>query len=442
MSSGCLLILDDEESIRQILAALLKPLNYKILLAASAEEALSLLRTESCDLVLSDLQMEGMGGMNLLRLAREEWPRIRFFLMSAYADLETLAEAMRLGAVDFMNKPLQHQLLREKIRVYMEESLAQNKANLPSPEDGRPIGQSEVMQLVFQRSQKAAQGEATVLVTGESGTGKEVIAHWIHHLSPRKEGPFVAVNCGAIPENLVESELFGHEKGAFTGAVQSKPGKFEMAEGGTLFLDEIGELPLLAQVKILRAIQERRIERVGGQFSKEVNIRLIAATHRDLVQMVQKGSFREDLYYRLNVIPIHLPPLRERGQDILLLARSILRRLNSRYETGFQLSGSDEKKLLQYEWSGNVRELENVLERSLVLSNQHFELILENIKSNSIVENAAEPSFNLAQSKLESERTVLLAALEKTRWNKTQAAELLGMSRRGLLYKLKALEIS
>lgn len=444
MNQGCILILDDESSIRTVLEALLKPLGHKILLAASAEEALEILQDEWCDLVLSDLRMDGMGGMELLRRAREEWPRIRFFLMSAYADLETLAEAMRLGALDFMAKPLQHKILREKIQGYMEDILGNTKANLEIPKSGSLIADDQSMQAVLRLAHKAAQGDASVLIQGESGTGKEVLAKWIHEQSPRSKAPFVAVNCGAIPENLVESELFGHEKGAFTGASQTKPGKFEMADGGTLFLDEIGELPLLAQVKILRALQERKIDRVGGNLPKDVNIRLITATHRDLADMVSKGLFREDLYYRLNVIPLQLPALRDRGNDILLLAESILERLNQRYQSRFALSLKDRTALLAHPWSGNVRELENVLERSVVLSSEgQFDLLLPVVKTSpEPVPDTLKPEvFDLVRVRSEGEKEVLLNALEKCRWNKTQAAELLGVSRRGLLYKLKAFGI-
>lgn len=441
--SGTLLILDDEQSIRTILAALLKPLGHRILLASSAEEAYELLKEESIDLVLSDLRMDGMGGMELLRQARLEWPRIKFFLISAYADLETLAEAMRLGAVDFMAKPLEHQLLRAKISAAMSEILSTQGAQLEMVEDDGMIGSCKRMQDVKLLAGKASAGDASVMIQGESGTGKEVLAQWIHARSPRKDKAFVAVNCGAIPESLVESELFGFEKGAFTGAHQAKPGKFELAHGGTLFLDEIGELPLAAQVKILRALQERKIDRVGSTNSQAVDVRIICATHRDLVQMVQEGKFREDLYYRLNVIPLELPALRSRDGDLALLAESILQRLNRRYGSEYRLQAKDHALLAQHEWPGNVRELENVLERSVVLSHGNeleLHLKLTAPRVNAPVEIASVADFS--QARQESEKQLILQALEKCRWNKTHTAEFLGMSRRSLLYKIKAFEIA
>lgn len=437
--SGKILILDDEESIRTILAALLKPLGHQIFLAESAEQALEILQVEPCDLVLSDLRMDGMGGMELLRLARSEWPKIKFFLMSAYADLETLAEAMRLGAVDFMAKPLQHTLLRSKIASAMKEVLSQNSAQLELASNDGMIGSSPAMLEVKSLGAKAARGDVSVLIQGESGTGKEVMARWIHEHSPRANKPFVAVNCGAIPENLVESELFGFEKGAFTGAHQAKAGKFELAHGGTLFLDEIGELPLHAQVKILRALQERQIDRVGSSQSIAVDVRIICATHRNLSQMVVDGKFREDLYYRLNVVPLELPALRERGADLGLLAQSILQRLNDRYGSQFQLTSSQLDQLTVHRWPGNVRELENVLERSVVLSQGDLELLLPKRETNSSAQTMV--AQTLGQAKMESEKAVILEALEKCRWNKTQTAEFLGISRRSLLYKIKAFEI-
>lgn len=305
------------------------------------------------------------------------------------------------------------------------------------------IGSCKRMQDVKLLAGKASAGDASVMIQGESGTGKEVLAQWIHARSPRKDKAFVAVNCGAIPESLVESELFGFEKGAFTGAHQAKPGKFELAHGGTLFLDEIGELPLAAQVKILRALQERKIDRVGSTNSQAVDVRIICATHRDLVQMVQEGKFREDLYYRLNVIPLELPALRSRDGDLALLAESILQRLNRRYGSEYRLQAKDHALLAQHEWPGNVRELENVLERSVVLSHGNeleLHLKLSAPRVNAPVEIASVADFS--QARQESEKQLILQALEKCRWNKTHTAEFLGMSRRSLLYKIKAFEIA
>jgi DNA-binding NtrC family response regulator len=464
-----LLIVDDESSIRAVLKALLVPFlephGHKIEVCASAETAMDWLKDHWCDVVLTDLRMDGLDGLEFLRQAKAEWPRIQFVLMSAHGSVADAVEALRLGAVDFLAKPLDHSALREKILQLLQNSQGEQKANLSPPSgDQGLIGQSPALRGALDRGRRAAVGDAPVLIHGESGTGKEVMARWIHNQSPRSSGPFVALNCGAIPENLVESELFGHEKGSFTGAHQSKPGKFELAQGGTLFLDEIAELPLLAQVKLLRTLQEKTVERVGGSGPKKVDFRLIAASHKNLAQMVSQGKFREDLFYRLNVIPLELPPLRERGEDLMLLAESILQKLNERYGSAWSLSGANLQELYSYAWPGNVRELENILERAVVLSAGEtlefdFPKPLASISVeasgipigeplarvapeslHSLYGSPQDPSLglSLAEQRAQSEKQAILLALEACRWNRTHSAEKLGMSRRNLLYKMKA----
>src|SRR5690606_38695473 len=302
------------------------------------------------------------------------------------------------------------------------------------------VGKSPAFVACLEKARKAAASDTTVLLCGESGTGKEVLARAIHNLGRRADKPMIAVNCGAIPENLLESELFGHEKGAFTGAIASKPGKFALADGGTIFLDEIGEMPLLMQVKLLRVIQERTIEPVGSTRSQKSDFRLVAATNRNLRDEIKQGRFREDLYYRLNIIPIDLPPLRERDRDVLILARNFLAYYNDRYGCHYSLSESNEKDLLRHTWPGNVRELANAIERAVVLASGG-ELFFE------LEGEAAQPHVKsglvaMKEKKQAMEKEEILKALERNRWNKTQSAESLGISRRSLLYKIKEFGIA
>jgi transcriptional regulator with PAS, ATPase and Fis domain len=298
------------------------------------------------------------------------------------------------------------------------------------------IGKSPAFAACLEKARKAAAADTTVLLCGESGTGKEVLARSIHTLSRRNDKPFIAVNCGAIPENLLESELFGHEKGAFTGAIASKPGKFALADEGTIFLDEIGEMPLLMQVKLLRVIQERTVEPVGSARTQKVDFRLIAATNRNLRDEIKAGRFREDLYYRLNIIPIDLPPLRDREGDILLLAQSFLAYFNGRYGCNFGLTQENERELLGHGWPGNVRELANAIERAVVLASGPA-LAFTFERSGDAPPSSSDPKAAFKEKKQGAEKEAIVKALEQNRWNKTQTAEFLGISRRSLLYKIK-----
>lgn len=460
--SANILIVDDERSLRLINRTVLEGEGYKVFEAGDGEEALEKLSENWIDLVTCDIRMPKLNGIGFLKRVKEEFPRVPVLMISAFGHVEKVVEAMKMGAQDFLEKPVDSEELIETIDKLLKLAKSEDKSNLAplsNVKDGQSsnmIGESSVFQGTVDLASKASLGDASVMIHGESGTGKEVMAKFIHESSPRKEGPFVAVNCGALPENLIESELFGHEKGAFTGAQASKPGKFELANGGTLFLDEIGEIPLLAQVKLLRVLQERVVDRVGGVASRPVDIRVICATHKDLPSCIQAGSFREDLYYRLNVIPIEIPALRERDEDVILLAQSILSRLGERYSIDVKLDFESKKELMSYRWPGNVRELENVLERSLVMSTGGaFKLTLPNqglktsteasieIVNSSANETPQSNSLNsLAEERARSEKQVIESELANNRWNRTRTAEALGVSRRTLLYKIKAYGIS
>jgi DNA-binding NtrC family response regulator len=367
-----ILIVDDEPSLRKVLRAHLGRAGYEVETAEDGHAAVRALEESPFDLVVSDLRMPGMDGMELLGWCRSRYPGLPIVLITAHGTVDSAVEAIKLGAYDYITKPFD----QEELRTIISRALAteeRGRKKLQVGENGRfdIIGRTPAMRGVFDLVDKIADSPTTVLVTGESGTGKELVARAIHQQSARTAQPFIQVNCGAIPENLFESELFGHERGAFTGAVTSRPGRFELAHGGTLFLDEIGELPRDMQVKLLRVLQERRFERVGGVRSIEVDVRLVAATNRDLAAEVKAGRFREDLYYRLNVVPVQLPPLRERPDDIPLLVEHFIARFNKRL--GREVHGVTPEAtaaMMAHPWPGNIRELENLIERAVLLAEQ------------------------------------------------------------------------
>jgi DNA-binding NtrC family response regulator len=438
---GRFLVVDDEEHIREILKATLEPLALAVHEAGSAEEALDLAREENLDMVVCDIQMPGMDGLAFLAKLKAEQPALKFLMITAHGTMDTAVKALRYGASDFLTKPFENEAVRQIARRLLRERASAGAANLPPGQEANRsvlegiVGKSAAFAACLEKARKAAAADSNVLLCGESGTGKEVMARAIHNLSKRCDKPFIAVNCGAIPENLLESELFGHEKGAFTGAIASKPGKFALADGGSIFLDEIGEMPLLMQVKLLRVIQERTIEPVGATGSRKVDFRLIAATNRNLKEEIKAGRFREDLYYRLNIIPIDLPPLREREGDILMLARNFLAYYNDRYGCRYELTPANEGELQAYAWPGNVRELANAMERAVVLaSGEGLVFQFEGPAPSGAPKPAAAA---IKEKKQAVEREEILKALESHRWNKTQTAEALGMSRRSLLYKIK-----
>ena len=442
---GRFLIVDDEEHIREILKATLEPLALSVHDAGSAEEALEMVREENLDMIICDVQMPGMNGLEFLHKVKSEQPAIKFLMITAHGTMDTAVKALRYGASDFLTKPFENEAVRQIARRLLRERTGSSDtlAVAPGPAKGvldGVIGKSPAFTSCLEKARKAAAADTTVLVSGESGTGKEVMARAIHNLSRRADKPFIAVNCGAIPENLLESELFGHEKGAFTGAIASKPGKFSLADGGTIFLDEIGEMPLLMQVKLLRVIQERMVEPVGSTRSLKVDFRLIAATNRNLKEEIKTGRFREDLYYRLNIIPIDLPPLREREGDIVIMARTFLAYYNDRYGCKYALTAENEVELQCHGWPGNVRELANAIERAVVLaSGDGLVFAFEGAQAQAGQKPGAAATTGMAikEKKQAVEREEILKALDLNRWNKTQTAESLGISRRSLLYKIK-----
>src|SRR5687767_8199753 len=366
-----ILVVDDEPSMRDMLRIVLRRDGYDVVVAENGREALGVLERERVDLLLSDIRMADLSGVDVLRAARQMNRDIIAFMMTAYASTETAVEAMRLGAVDYFTKPFSMDELRLKVRQQFEasrlkqENVLLKRALNSSYSFSNIIGRSEPMLAVFKMIETIARTNSTVLITGESGTGKDLVARAVHYNSTRRDQPFVALNCGAIPETLLESELFGHMRGAFTGADQNKKGLLEAAERGTIFLDEIGETNSSMQVKLLRVLQDRRFRRLGGTEEVKADIRVIAATNQNLEQMVAEGRFREDLFYRINVILIHLPPLRERQEDIPLLAEHFLTKYATLMEKPVRSISHDAHALLAaYAWPGNVRELENAIERA------------------------------------------------------------------------------
>jgi two-component system response regulator HydG len=439
-----ILIVDDEDPLRASLVKTLRKEGYEVLEAPDGETALELIRREPVSVVLTDLKMPGMDGVQLLKAIKAISPEVEVILMTAYGTIETAVEAMREGAYDYIEKPLRRAEVLKTVANAMERQvlLMENRYLHQQLQDARGvkriIGQSEPMRRVMEIVQQVAPSSATVLIEGESGTGKEVIANAIHYSSPRRDKPFIKVSCAALPETLLESELFGYERGAFTGAEKRKPGRFELADGGTLFLDEIGLMPLHLQVKLLRVLQEHEFERLGGTQTIKVDVRLIAATNVDLAEAVRNGLFREDLFYRLNVINIKLPPLRERKEDIPLLVDHFIRLYSEKNSKPLRgISKHAMAALIRYNWPGNVRELENVIERAVVLSKD--EVIDEGDLPRHIVEQEEEPrtiTIPIGTTMDEVERIVIEETLKHTKGNKMLAAKLLGISYRTIYRKL------
>ncbi len=439
---GRILLVEDDETFSSFMQTILEDDGHEVLAARDGITGLALLRRENFDLVISDLKMPGLGGLELFRETRNDPSPPRFIFVTAFGKVEEAVAAMKEGAVDFLTKPLADPgtLLALVRRAIESESRTRDYLSLKESEAaGLPpqelIFAGQAMKEVQKLVRDVAATNANVLVYGESGTGKELVARTIHGLSSRHEAGFIPLNCAAVPENLLESELFGHEKGAFTGAVQARQGKFELARGGTIFLDEIGEMPLPLQAKLLRVLQERVFERVGGNKEIKADVRVIAATNRNLQTEVAERRFREDLYYRLNVFPIHLPPLRERRDAITPLVDYFLRRFSK--QVGKKLEGIDKDALdamKKYVWPGNVRELQNVIERAVILATGFIRL--DNLPGELFRGTA--PEHQEARDILEStERDLILNALRNHGGNRRLAAEELGMSRRTLQYKLK-----
>jgi two-component system NtrC family response regulator len=439
-----ILVVDDEAAQRELIRGFLERQGYEALTAAGGEQALEILKREPVELILTDQRMPDFSGLELLKSARALNPEIYVIVMTAYGNIETAVEAMKAGASEYLTKPLHLEELRHKIERIRERHLlyVENQELRQALESRHRIegiiGESGQMLEVVSLVRRVAASEATVLIRGESGTGKELIAKAIHYASPRASAPLVRVNCAALPENLLESELFGHERGAFTGAVATRKGRFETADGGTLFLDEIGDLPLHLQAKLLRVLQEKEFERVGSSQPIKVNVRVLSATHRDLEALMKSGQFREDLYYRLNVVTIMLPPLRERRQDLPMLMEHFLAafaKKNHKTIRGF--THEARQALLRYDYPGNVRELENLIERAVVLTRdevigrEDLPLTLEE------AEETADKRPNLTAAVEGLERRMIQDALARAGGIQTRAAELLGITERALRYKLK-----
>jgi DNA-binding NtrC family response regulator len=440
-----ILVVDDEVNIRSALVTILEKRGHRVSAVGRGEEAWAILRDTPVDLILTDLKMPGMGGIELLRKVKDDYPDTEVVVMTAYGSVETAVEAMRLGAYDYVTKPIE----KDRFPVVVEKALERRRLateNRRLREDlqtrkhyDRMIGNSEPMHQVYELVEQVAGSDITILIEGESGTGKELVARAIHQKSAAAAGPFVTLNCGALPDNLFESELFGYERGAFTGAMSTKAGRFELADGGTLFLDEIGELSLKAQVDFLRVLETKEFRRLGGTRVTKVNTRVLAATNRNLEEAVKSGAFRDDLYYRLNVIPIRLPPLRHRSEDIPLLVESFREEFSRAHQKNpMEVSPSAMRLLKLYSWPGNIRELRNVIERLVVTVRekviQPVHLPLEVQASR---EEARTMVVTLGTALEEIERDVIRRTLAEVTNHREKAAALLGISPRTLQYKIK-----
>ncbi|NJD68259.1 MAG: Fis family transcriptional regulator [Candidatus Methylomirabilota bacterium] len=454
-----ILVVDDEQGMREFLTVLLEKQGHRVIAAADGEQALELIAQKPPDLVISDIRMPKVDGVSLLTGIRKSYPRLPVVMMTAYASMDSTIQTMRLGADDYITKPFRI----DEIRLVVEKALAKTRTRPGQTsrpvaiEEAQPaglIGRSPKMVELYKLITRVAELDSTILITGESGTGKELVARTIHCASPRAERPFLAINCGAIPEQLLESELFGHVKGSFTGAVAHKAGLFEVANRGTVLLDEIAEMSPVLQVKLLRFLQGRTFRRVGGTEDLEVDVRLIAATNKDLVKAMADGAFREDLFYRLNVIPIHLPPLRERTEDVPLLANRLLNQCVLRQRRGpTSISSEAMEILMRYHWPGNVRELENVIERAVALETTDqltpASICVQVRTEDKGEDEQKERTFSLPAEGLDLEQTVsqlekdlMLQALERCGWVQSKAAELLKLTFRAFRYKVKKYGIS
>ncbi|MBO84897.1 MAG: DNA-binding response regulator [Deltaproteobacteria bacterium] len=445
-----ILIVDDEPSIRTVLRAHLKRAGYHPLLAQDGQAACDILSTDPVDLVVSDLKMPRMNGMELLSHCRSNHPGLPFILITAHGTVDSAVEAIKQGAHDYITKPFDSSELQAIIRKALATGDADRHIVQPDPTTPSALGRFGIigchadMVAVFDLIGRVAASPSTVLITGESGTGKELVARALHTESDRSEGPFIRVNCGAIPESLFESELFGHERGAFTGAVSARAGRFELADGGTLFLDEVGELPKDMQVKLLRVLQEQAFERVGGVTTHSVDVRVVAATNRDLRAAAERGEFREDLYYRLHVVPIQLPALRDRTDDIPLLVKHFTKRFNDRLGRSVEgVSAPALAALVSNRWSGNIRELENVMERAVLLA-RDSELGLADfpgLDAGQVGDTPNPEEMGLKEYvriyTTQLERARIQRVLEQSAGNVTHASKRLGISRKSLQMKMK-----
>ncbi|GKS59106.1 sigma-54-dependent Fis family transcriptional regulator [Nitrospira sp.] len=470
MNVPTILLVDDEPLMRLSMLDALKATGYEVQTAATGLEGKALLLKDSFDILITDLQMPGLDGLGLLQVCKEQAPRTEVILITAHGSVETAVSAMKLGAYDYVTKPFQmEELLLTVERLTKVQALKRENQHLRQELEGKfnfkgILGRNEGMRAVLEKVKLVAASESTVLVVGESGTGKELVANAIHHHSPRRDQAFIKVSCAALPETLLEAELFGHEKGAFTGALKQRKGRFEMAHRGTLFLDEIGEISPVVQVKLLRVLQERQFERVGGNETIETDVRVICATQKDLKKEVAHGRFREDLYYRLNVVQVLLPPLRDRREDILVISEHVLETRSLRSKKSVKgFSGPARELLLRYSFPGNVRELENMVERAVTLGREHEELQPWDLCGYSTCPflggatqeacgfcseglagriDRKEASDSLAMARERFERDYIASVLERAGGSKSMAAKILGLSRKGLWEKCKRYGLS
>lgn len=444
-----ILIVDDELNMRLVLSAMLKKEGYEVAPASDGREALQILKSSKIAVVVTDLKMPDIDGMELLNRISEQYPAVPVIMITAHGTVATAVEALKKGALDYITKPFDLDELKNVISKAMKtRTLKESELFLPPEEIERTgiIGTSRRTLEIFEAIKRVAPTTTTIMITGETGTGKELVADAIHYNSPRKKNPLIKINCAAIAETLMESELFGYEKGAYTGAAITKPGKFELAHKGTLFLDEVGEIPRDMQVKLLRVIQEQEFERVGGLKTIKVDVRIIAATNQNLLQQVQAGNFREDLYYRLNVFPIDVPPLRERKEDILPLVDYFMDKFNKKLGLSVAVDSKVKEMLLRYEWPGNIRELENLIERMMLLAKNNlitsqevpleFKAALDKIIT-APADNGKKPFKDYMRDHVENvERQMIIKCLEESGGNVTNAAKQLGLSRKGLQLKM------
>ena len=448
MNRRKVLVIDDDASLRRVMEMQLEEIGCDVVAVAGGKEAMAALEEFTPALVITDLRIPGMSGMDLLKLLRADHPELTVIMVTAYGTVKTAVEAMKAGAYDYLTKPIDYDELALVVNRALEhQQLLEEVRNLRLTLDEKYgfesiIGSSKALLRVLEMTSRVAQTDSIALIRGETGTGKELLAKAIHQNSRRKNGPFVTINCGAIPSNLLESELFGHTKGSFTGATAAKKGKVETADGGTLFLDEIGELPLDLQIKMLRLTQQGEIEKVGAGNSSKVDVRIIAATHRNLQAMIEDGTFREDLYYRLAVIPLELPPLRERIEDIPELIQHLFLKSKQKHgRTELHLPESLLPGFSNYDWPGNIRELENVIERLVVLAVEDkisADDLPEFLKRGSTLADLIRLDLSPQGISLEAiEKDLIIKALKKFNWNQTQAARYLDISRRTLNYRME-----
>ena len=452
------LIVEDNDTMREGIVRVVEKMGHRAVETADAEQAEKQLSKTKFDLLISDYKLPGMTGIELLEKIKLISPETEAMLITAYGSIELAVEAMKKGAADFITKPFSPEELTLKVNLILER--VQQKAELQRVSEenrylrdqldgqfnfGEIIGNSPAMQAIFRTIEKVAKGDSSIIIYGESGTGKELVAHAIHNTSPRKDRAFIRVNCGALAEGILESELFGHEKGAFTGAIKRRKGRFELAQSGSIFLDEIGDIPLGTQVKLLRVLQEKEFERVGGEETLSVDTRIIAATSKNLQEEIKRGNFREDLYYRLHIIPIHLPPLRERKEDISLLTEHFIKKISKEVNIPeLKIEAQAVDKLRRYNWPGNVREFENVLERAAVLSEDAHILAsdLPLFSEGAQTLTYSQPDgLNLNRTLETTEKQLLEKAMDKARGVKTEAAKLLDIKTSALYYKLEKYDL-